>query len=208
MGTSDHDDGGTPGEPEVSGPVNEGQRLLLAVNASLGAIAERVGVSKTTASYWRSGRKLPSTEARRELERAYRIHPSAWDRKPGPSAPALARVEDVAASGETTIDLVNRRQRIYAEMVENDKLSAPDRLRAGALEAKMIDTRRQLERDARLEEANLVQKSAQWAQVRKRTLDVLRGFPDALRAWTDAMGELAREGESARTAIDDEDESA
>lgn len=195
--------------------MNEGQRLLLSVTASVAEVAGVAGVSKAAVSYWRTGSKLPSSEVRAKLQERYGIHPSAWDRRPGeerataasapvsePRATLAGRVE------ESTLDIAIKRQRLYAEMVEDEDLSAADRLRAGALEAKMIDTRRHLERDARLLERDIVQRTSAWAQVRRRTIDSLRAFPDALRAWTEAMGELARESETApvQGALDDEDE--
>jgi len=91
--------------------------------------------------------------------------------------------------------LLNKRIRDYGRMVDSDDENiGPDlRLRAGELERKCIAERRALERDQRAHEADVVARSKEWAEIRKRTLAVLRSFPDAFRAWTEAMGDLAKE---------------
>src|SRR5690242_19772742 len=78
--------------PTVDAPRSEGQRLLLAVPASLDAIRERVGCSKAIVSRWRRGEATPTVELRARLEAEYGIAIAAWDQGPAdrPStAPSL-----------------------------------------------------------------------------------------------------------------------
>ncbi len=68
--------------PPVDAPRSEGQRLLLAVPASLDAIRIRVGCSKAIASRWRRGEATPAIEFRTRLESEYGIAVAAWDQLP------------------------------------------------------------------------------------------------------------------------------
>lgn len=70
-------------EPGGVRPVNAGQRRLLELGASLADIAGAAGgVSRTAASNWRSGRKVPARPQRERLHAALGIPPAAWDLAP------------------------------------------------------------------------------------------------------------------------------
>lgn len=200
--------------PEAAAPEirSEGQRLLLELAESQQKIADAIGMSRPIVSFWRSGKNVPGTDARHMLWKCYGIHPTAWEVPPGGAytpAPILPAYADPVPESDTAsmsiLDLLNRRIRGYGRMVDSeDESIGPDlRLRAGELERKCIAERRALERDQRAHEADVVARSKEWAEIRKRTLAVLRQYPDAFRAWTEAMGDLAKE----KGPIPDEEES-
>lgn len=63
---------------------NQGQRKLVALGLSLGAIAKVVSASRPTISRWRKGEGTPKINHRRELDAAYEIPIHAWDEALGP----------------------------------------------------------------------------------------------------------------------------
>src|SRR5688572_24784946 len=73
---------GSTGTLTVDEVRNEGQRRLTAVDASHGAVAMKVGVSKQVVSMWRKGAKMPAVTARAKLAAAYGIPVEAWELAP------------------------------------------------------------------------------------------------------------------------------
>lgn len=192
--------------------TSEGQRLLIEVTDAHAVIAGVTGVDKSLVSRWKSGAKSPGSAARAALHGAYGIHPSAWNRLPNTPPPASGgnarppKADSTDTAGRPTIDLVNERIDLYAEMVVDTDLDPEVRLRAGELERKCIAERRALEREARVREADIVANSPEWASIRRRTLDVLKSHPDAFRAWVEAMGDLAKEGPRVTEETDEDEE--
>lgn len=188
------------GEKEAS---NEGQRLLRLVEGTNQAIADELGVTRPIVSFWRAGKNRPGNDARRLIYQAFGIAVGAWDAPAGghisatrPTTSAAPSQPDKGDAATMSIkELLDRRIVHWGKMVDTeDESIGPDaRLRAGELERKCIAERRSLERDQRSHESDVVARSPEWSNIRKRTLAVLRLFPDAFRAWTDAMGDLARE---------------
>lgn len=187
-------------EKEVS---NEGQRLLRLVTATATqeAVAGIVGCTRPNVSYWVNGQSRPGGQARKILHAKYGIHPSAWDRAPGATPqkqnddpPVISEV-----AGKPTIELVNSRIKLYAEWVDDVDRDDATRLRAGELERKCIDLRRALERDARAREADIVARSPEWADIRRRLMSILSDYPEAFRAVVDGLGKLVQEQAPAPT---------
>lgn len=196
---------------------NEGQRLLRIVEGTNQAIADELGVTRPIVSFWRAGKNRPGNDARRLLFQAFGIPVGAWDAPPAGTRIAAAPVTTPAAPAQhdkgdaatmSIKELLDRRIVHWGKMVDTeDEGIGPDaRLRAGELERKCIAERRSLERDQRSHEADVVARSPEWANIRKRTLAVLRQFPDAFRAWTEAMGDLAREHGPIPVDEEDDDE--
>lgn len=195
---------------------NEGQRLLRLVEGTNQAIADELGVTRPIVSFWRAGKNRPGNDARRLLFQAFGIPVGAWDAPAGGKipAPAITTPADTAqapagdAAGMSIKELLDRRIVHWGRMVDdpNESIGPDARLRAGELERKCIAERRALERDQRSHEADVVARSPEWANIRKRTLAVLRQYPDAFRAWTEAMGDLAREHGPIPTDEEDDDE--
>jgi len=59
--------------------ATNGQRLLVATGASLGAIARACGVAKTSARRWKAGENIPQDEQRNALLDAFGIPMCEWD---------------------------------------------------------------------------------------------------------------------------------
>lgn len=129
---------------DVAKVTNEGQRMLLAVPASLAAVATAAGCTKGAAGQWRQGLKLPSDATRLRLFDLYQIPIDAWDRL-GPRI--IPPDDDEPRAPRSAIEAVDMQlSQLYREQREKG-LSSTAR-------AKIADTiGKQLALKARLEAA-------------------------------------------------------
>lgn len=205
----------TPAEAAPESPPalvikTEGQRLLRELTDTNQAIADVVGCTRPLVSFWRSGKNKPGKDARQILQARYGIHAATWGRVPGSAGPSVSNGQNDPpdtgkGSGKSTTDLLNHHIDMWGEIASDPETDIELRLRAGELERKCIAERRGVERDARAHQADVVARSPEWANIRRRTLSILRAFPEAFRAWVEAMGELAREEAPLNLDEDDDD---
>lgn len=164
-------------------------------------LAERYGVSQSTISSWRSGRRSPGHDARRAIHADGGPEPGAWD-EPLPARPLplpQAPTEEPGASPEGTRDLADRLYayalRLQAELERTtDDTILADRVRL--LEKLAATTSRlgQLTGAAIVNERQILDSPA-FARVESAILGALRSLgaeegASALRAVADALDEM------------------
>jgi transcriptional regulator with XRE-family HTH domain len=185
----------TPVTPAASPPQSEGQRQLRALTHSAGELAERIGVSRQTVNYWRTGQKTPGPEMRAAIERATAIPAQSWERTPVdrpsprpakaplPSAP----LPPVTLSGRpSTLDEVTQLLGDLDADAEGDILPS-ELARIRDTKTKALALKARIEAQDALFEAAAITKHASWKRLRATMLDALRPFPDAARAVADAL---------------------
>lgn len=187
----------------VDRPVRtEGQRLLRAVGASLGQVAERCGATRQAVSLWRGGQRVPDGGWRRALEEHYGIPTSAWERAPKVGA-AATPVLEVARGAPTqarpgTADEIEELLETVRAARRDPGLVHSERIRAAAEERALLALRERLarqtdERESDLED--LVVRHPRWLAALERITRALVPYPDAALAVAAELGELERERE-------------
>lgn len=174
---------------QPGGAATEGQRLLLAVTGTTQEIANACGVSRSSVSHWRSGRKAPALVARAALERAFGIPRITWDRKTGwtPPPPGTSggggapKAADALEGAVTTLDEVNGRLAALRALEDGEELTPAELLKLADTEGKLLSIKLRIERDEELREDRIV-RSPMWIRFRTVILDALEPFPDARRA--------------------------
>jgi transcriptional regulator with XRE-family HTH domain len=171
----------------------EGQRLLLAVDASLQKIADEVECSKAIVGYWRQGKKLPSAELRAKLHAAYAIPPAAWESAPNAEAlveePPATLVDDLDNADPLSI-LSHQISQLRREL-QNRNLSETARSNKQDQLTKNLGLRVRIEKDKALALDALL-RSRDWDALASDMVGVLRPWPDAAEALARWLGDRAR----------------
>ena len=180
---------------------NEGQRRLTMVDASHGAVAMKVGVSKQVVSMWRKGAKMPSLPARAKLATAYGIPVEAWEREPGayvastPPAAVVTAASPVTntspapTSAETRSTLHDVLALIAGLKTElsTPGLSATVRRGINADLARLLSLRARLEKEEELLEERIVLEHPFYRRLRSAIVGALAPHPEAARAVARAL---------------------
>jgi len=206
---------GKGGAAGKAGPKSEGQRLLLAVPASLSVVAAELGADQSAVSRWRSGLRAPGSSARLELLRAYGIPVASWSVRPGGSA-STASTKSASTKGASTKVGISPRFAMTGSPAELERSAAarpvPRTLEAavahlieldadaraeGLLPAEVAKIRAaksvairlisDLEEREALREERIVESPA-WGRIRRALVEALRPFPAAFKAAAGAMG--------------------
>lgn len=183
--------------PGVDPPRTEGQRRLLAVDASLAQLAAALGTSKQSVSQWRRGQKTPAPAARALLAEKYGIDERTWSMPPGTApqersneVPAQVAV-DIAkqAARATTLDELDR---LLAKIrrIDTADLLPTEVARILETEAKVLAQRFRCEREQSKDleqlEERLVSHPA-FLRLVRAIRAALAPHPEALRAVHDAL---------------------
>lgn len=170
---------------------SEGQRMLLYVTGSAHAIAAEVSVrSAQSIVDWRSGKRMPSVEARARMQDAFGIPIEAWSQAPSNGEAAAAAPAPLAdpnapipSSLEACLSLLSQIQR---DRVTPNLLPA-ERVKLADAEARILKLRADLERSAEFSEDRYVRDHPAWLRVRREIAHALEPFPEAARAVADAL---------------------
>lgn len=174
---------------------SEGQRMLLHVTGSMQAIATEVSArSQTSVADWRSGKRVPSVEARARIQEAFGIPIEAWSHAPTTDDPAAVEAPatpppladphaPIPSSLEACLSLLSQIQR--DRVVPN--LLPAERVKLADAEARILKLRAELERQAEFSEDRYVRDHPAWLKVRREIAHALQSFPEAARAVADAL---------------------
>lgn len=177
----------------TSAPVDEvrteGQRRLTAVDASHGAVAMKVGVSKQVVSMWRKGAKLPAAAARAKLASAYEIPIESWERAPeiahelaaAPEVTHAQRSPTSSTPGRSTLHHVLDLIRRLEGELETKALSATVRRGINADLTRALSLRARLEKEEELAEERIVLEHPFWHRITVTLLRVLKPYPEVAR---------------------------
>lgn len=174
-----------PSDPTAA-PSTEGRRLLQAVDASLSEVAKRVGVSKALVGFWRAGSKTPTPEMRRVLATLYSIPVAAWDSRVGatPTTAAPARREEAQATNRAGAEQLLAE--ILAQRSKGD-LATREFVQLCDAETRTRALIERMEQAEQLTETRILQ-SPVMTRIRSAAFASLQPYPDALRAFLEAIG--------------------
>lgn len=170
---------------------NEGQRLLMAVPASLRDIAAKSKTTRQAVSMWRRGEKLPSASVRAALEAAYAIPFDAWDLGAElyqATGEQTTRSEPPRNDARRSIEWVNENLEIVGTELRR-RLVPVAKARFLDQQLKWLKYRDELRREEELREARYLQ-HPRYLAMKQRLAEALAPFPDAARAAAEAMREL------------------
>lgn len=171
---------------------SEGQRLLLALGLSLGAIAEATGCSRQAALTWRTGAKVPSDEARERLCAVLGIPVAAWTVRAGtspgtsPGTPAQEAAPALSATPTSLEDCLALHRVIRRER-NAQNLTTAERVRLADTEARVLAIRHRLECEAQLLEDRFVREHPAWQRVRAAILRAVAGCPTCNKRMRDEL---------------------
>jgi transcriptional regulator with XRE-family HTH domain len=184
---------------------SEGQRMFTLVEGTVAAIGRELGVrSFNSICDWRSGRKMPSVEARAKIQSAFGIPALAWSVKPGAVLPdgttdASTAPEPLAttSSPSTLADClallaVLRRDRVQVG------LAPSDRVRLSDAEARVLALRARLEQAQELAEDRYVYEHPAWRRLKRAIVDALEPHPAAALAVRDAIARVTHDDDDDR----------
>ena len=174
-------------------PRSEGQRLLLALEASQASIAEACEVGAPAVSMWFRGDRQPSGDAQAVLEERFGIERSTWSEAPRfEDDDAEEDDEDFgddydpdagpATAGETpkTVELVDRLIRRVEKTQKGQRLAAKDLVTLVNTQARLLSLRAKIEQQDRIYEDRAVKQSPFWRRLRATIVRSLRRHPKAL----------------------------
>lgn len=197
----------------VTHPVlrSEGQRQLLLVQGSLNAIARACGGGQAPSVHeWRTGKKIPSMQARVLIESALGIPRDSWTKRPAPVAsgaapavitpavitpgPAPAPPPPAEPAEPPPVSSLPSSHDECLEMlaaIREDRrapdLGAGDRCKLIAAEARILQLRARFESAAELAEDRYVRDHPAWQRLQKLILGALEPHPLAAKAVRDAI---------------------
>lgn len=161
---------------------------FLQVTGSLAAIAARLNMrSPQSIADWRSGKKVPSLEARARIECEFGIEADLWSVRPGVEQTAEEREVGVTALDDC-IQLLKTIQRDAAR----DGLLASDRVRLVDAEARILNLRHRLETAAELSEDRYVRDHPAFRRFCDLVLEALEPHPVAAKAVHEAIARALR----------------
>lgn len=184
---------------------SEGQRLLLAVQASLSEIGEQIGTHKVSVGEWRRGEKTPGPAMRAALEASYAIPRASWDLSPARVGAPDGTVEyprtagrvDERAEGDRELStleecnaLIRSTKRAAAE---GEALLPSERVKLNDTLAKLLALRARLERENDMLEDRIVREHPLWQRIKRVTLAALVKHPAAARDLIDAWRKVGEE---------------
>lgn len=168
---------------------SEGQARFLQVTGSLAAIAARLTMrSPQSIADWRSGRKVPSPEARARIEGEFGIDAALWDVRPGADTEEIADCEVGATSLDDCINVLKTIQRES----KRDGLLAAERVKLADAEARILTLRARLEAAAELSEDRYVRDHPAFRRFCDLVIEALRPHPAAAKAVHEAIQRAMR----------------
>ena len=192
---------------------SEGQRLLLAVDASTSAIGRALDVSAGLVSDWRNGRRFPGPEMKAALSNLYGIEPVAWSVRPGVATAAVAAAvaeaeaapepfEPIAPAvvSEPTLDTaivhggapssLQSCMELLAALRHDraqPNLTPAARVKLSDAEARILALRARLEAAQELAEDRYVRQHPAWIKTKRAILAALEPYPEAAAAVVTAL---------------------
>jgi hypothetical protein len=196
---------------------SEGQRLLLAVKATLTELQNACGASRQTVIDWRFGRATPNPAGRAALWNAYEIPAPSWGRlpsgmrpdppldppatlpapaaTPAPAAPAAptnghavpAAVVSAPSSLDETAALLGQIRR----QLEATDILPSDRVRITDSYTRTLALQHRLQREVDLTEDRIIREHPTWQRIRTELARVLARYPaiaDEVCAALDRLG--------------------
>jgi hypothetical protein len=166
---------------------SEGQRLLLALDKSLGEIASAVRCNRTSVLDWRNGNKTPVPEMRARLFTAYAIPTAAWDRVPTTPEPERSSLPPADGATPTTLETCVARLAQLSKQLGHKGLRPADAARFMTIENRYLALRNQLQKEAELLEDRIVREHPRWQALRGALLKALAPHPAAAKAVIDVL---------------------
>lgn len=164
---------------------SEGQLRFVQIVGSLAAIAARLQMrSAQSVADWRTGRKVPSQDARVRIEREFGIAVDLWSVLPGGLAGADpdSEPDDVdTAPLPSSLDMCLAMLRVMQRDRQRD-LVPSERSKLADAEARLIALRARLEEQVELSEDRYVRDHPAWKRFCDLVLEALEPYPDAARA--------------------------
>lgn len=162
------------------------------VSATGAEIAMRVGVSGDgIVSLWRSGKKKPGDANRAALFRVYGIPIGSWDE---PYSPPSSEGSAPGEATDTPDDIARRIERIASLLLQKCEtpgaIDAKDQARCLAAALSALSTIRKLRGDDDEIPERKILKTAAWKRIVETALEALKPWPDALRAFAEAVATL------------------
>lgn len=190
---------------------SEGQRLLLAVEASTSAIGRALDVSAGLVSDWRNGRRFPGPEMKAGLKNLYGIEPVAWSVRPGVETAKVVEAiaeaeaaaepfEPIAPITEPTLETAIVRGGAPSSLqsclellavLRRDRaqpnLTPANRVKLADAEARILALRARLEAAQELAEDRYVRQHPGWLKCKRAILSALEPYPEAAAAVLTAL---------------------
>jgi len=177
----------------VVATMTAGQALLVECDATSGALAPQLGVSRNTVACWRLGTKRPSEPARAQMYTLLGIPREAWSRAAGTPAPAADLPPATPAKKRAKGELGTNTEEVESAITSlNAELAKPGlephaRARLEDIRLKAVGIRARLERDRDVFDARVVRSSPFWRRVKGLLIDALKPHPAAARAVAAAL---------------------
>lgn len=181
---------------------SEGQRLLLAVDATLDEIQNACGASRPSVVDWRFGRATPNTSSRAALWNAYEIPAPSWNQLPvgmrpanGHTAPAITPAPAPPTNGHTgppsSIDETAALLGQIRRQLEATDILPSDRARITDTYTKTLALQHRLQREVDMTEDRIIREHPTWQRIRAELARVLARYPaiaDEVCAALDRLG--------------------
>jgi len=163
---------------------SEGQRLLLAVKATLTEIQNACGASRQTVIDWRFGRATPNPAGRAALWNAYEIPAPSWGRLPAGLVPpdaaplaAAAPTNGHAAAAPSSLDETAQLLGQIRRQLEATDILPSDRVRITDSYTRTLALQHRLQREADLTEDRIIREHPTWVRIRAELARVLARYP-------------------------------
>jgi hypothetical protein len=166
---------------------SEGQRLLLALDKSLGEIAAAVRCNRTSVLDWRNGNKTPVPEMRARLFAAYAIPTAAWDCVPTTPEPERSSLPPADGAPPTTLEDCLALLALLRKARGQKGLRPGDAARLAGTEVRILALRANLEQKAELLEDRIVREHPRWRALKGAILKALAPHPAASKAVVEVL---------------------
>ncbi len=166
---------------------SEGQRLLLALDKSLGEIASAVRCNRTSVLDWRKGDKTPVPAMRAQLFAAYKIPTAAWDCVPTTPEPDPSSAPPADGAVPTTLEDCLALLAVLRKARQQKGLRPVDAGRLAGTEVRILALRANLEQKAELLEDRIVREHPRWRALKGALLKALVPHPAAAKAIVEVL---------------------
>lgn len=180
-----------PEPPDSPVFTSEGHRRFASLEQSNTELAELLGVSQASVSYYRHGTKTPGKAARDAIATKLGIPTLAWSTVPHAPLDA-APIRDITTTvrpGATSLEEVREELRELRELKTTigPTLMPSERLKLSDTIAKLLTLQARLEKEQLHLEDWIVRHHPGWKRMRDSVVAALERFPDAQAAVIEAI---------------------